>query len=125
MGRRTYDQVLGFGEWPYRELTTYVFTHHPPEEHPDEVYFISGEVNTVLQKIRSENNTTIWLVGGTGITEQFLQQSLIDEYILFIIPIILGEGIPLFPDGIPEESLKLISAETLDDRIVKVVYRKR
>ena len=43
MGRRTYDQVLTFGEWPYPGKPAYVFTRHPPAAAPPGVEFVSAD----------------------------------------------------------------------------------
>ncbi len=125
MGKRTYDQILGFGEWPYPGKPTCVLTHHPPEQHPEGVQFISGSPEDALALMDRERLTRIWLVGGTAAAVPFLRQSLIEEYVIFIMPLLLGDGIPLFPAGIPEQGLDLVSAGTIGDGIVKLEYKRK
>lgn len=125
MGRRTYDQVLTFGEWPYSGKPNYVFTYHPPGQYPEGVQFISGSPKDALALMDREHLQRIWLVGGTEVALPFLRQSLIEEYVIFLMPLLLGDGIPLFPAGIPEQGLDLASAGTIGDGMVKLVYRRK
>jgi len=125
MGRRTYDQGLTFGEWPYPGKPTYVFTHHPPEQHPEGVQFISGSPEDALALMDRGHVQRIWLVGGTEIALPFLRQPLIEEYVIFLMPLLLGDGIPLLPAGIPEQGVDLISGGTIGDGIVKLEYKRK
>ncbi|SMB81735.1 hypothetical protein SAMN00120144_3012 [Hymenobacter roseosalivarius DSM 11622] len=60
LGRTTYEQVVGFGEWPYPTLTTYVFTHKPPAEaaHPS-VRFVTSDPAEAVRQLRQESGGTI------------------------------------------------------------------
>jgi len=72
-----------------------------------------------------EHLQRIWGVGGTEGALPVLRQSLIEEYVIFLMPLLLGDGISLFPAGIPEQGLDLASAGTIGDGIVKLVYRRK
>ena len=95
MGRRTYDQVLGFGEWPYAGKSVYVFTSRPPDDNPHGVEFVSASPTEFAQSVTACYSGAVWLVGGGNLAEQFRLAGLIDEYLVFVIPVILGRGIPL------------------------------
>lgn len=82
MGRRTYEQVLGFGEWPYGEKPTYVFTRGAPGGDHPHVEFVSGEAGALVEELRRRTSGDIWLVGGAALVSAFREQGLIDEYIL-------------------------------------------
>ena len=132
MGRRTYDQVLEFGQWPYSGKTTYVFTSHAPTENPYGVRFVSDtEPEEFIRATASESPGTIWLVGGGNLAEQFRRAGLIDEYLVFVIPVILGRGVPLFSThrhsresgNPPLTRLELAETQTYDDGTVMLRYR--
>lgn len=101
MGRRTYDQVRQFGDWPYPGKPVYVFTTRPPDDAPPAgVRFIQTDAVAFVRTVASQYDAgPIWLVGGAYLANQFRTAGLIDEYRIFVIPVILGRGIPLFGGG--------------------------
>ncbi len=122
MGRVTYEQVLGFGDWPYPGKPTFVFSHAPPEgEHPD-VTFVSGDPAEVVASLREQVDGDLWLVGGGGLVASFRAAGLIDEYILSVIPVLLGEGIPLFEGAQPHAALRLVEAQSYASGVVQLRY---
>lgn len=125
MGRRTYDQVLGFGEWPYPGKPAYVFTHSPPSDGPPETSFVRANVPDVAREIAERHSGTVWLVGGADLADQFRQAGLIDEYLIFLIPTILGQGVPLFGGSGSPTALELESAQSHADGVVALRYRAR
>ena len=101
MGRRTYEQVLDFGQWPYAGKPTYVFTSRPPDDNPYEVDFVHASPTDFLQSVPAQHSGTVWLVGGANLAEQFRRAGLIDECLIHVIPVILGRGIPMFGGDAP------------------------
>ncbi len=131
MGRRTYDQVLGFGQWPYAGKPTYVFTGHPPEENPYGVEFVPAAPAEFVRDIAAQYDGTLWLVGGANLAEGFRRAGLIDEFLIHVIPVVLGRGIPLVLSGHSHESgnppttqLELIGSESYGDGVVMLHYRR-
>ncbi len=136
MGRRTYDQVLGFGQWPYAGKPAYVFTSNPPDDNPHGVEFVSASPTEFAQLIAARYPGVVWLVGGGNLAEQFRLAGLIDEYLVHVIPVILGRGIPLTSPGHstsprhsgesrnpPPTRLELVESQSYDDGVVMLRYR--
>lgn len=123
MGRRTYDQVLAFGEWPYAGKPAYVFTAHPPDDNPYEVEFVSAAPAHFIQSVAAQYSGVVWLVGGANLAEQFRNAGLIDEYLVFVIPVVLGQGIPLFGGDGPPTALHLEETKTYAGGVVMLRYR--
>lgn len=121
MGKSTYDTILGFGQWPYAGKPCYVMTHHPPTDNPHGVEFVSEGVESFVEAAAKDFGR-IWLVGGAILTEEFLNQGLIDEFCIFLMPILLGDGIPLFPKNSIERSLVLDSVKRMEHGCVKLMY---
>ena len=98
MGRATFEKVLSFGiEWPYK-IPVFVLSHSLKEiddAYDGKVFLMKGPVEEVLQKIHQQGFNNLYIDGGTLI-QDFLRSDLIDEMIITIIPVLLGEGIPLF-----------------------------
>ena len=87
------------------------------------VEFINGDVVNQILKLKKENGKDIWLFGGAGSIDPFIKADVIDEYIVGIIPIILGEGIPLFLKNNPKLELHL-DEPTVQEGIVILRYSK-
>ena len=123
MGRTTYDQVRGFGAWPYVGRPTFVFTHTPPEhaarDHPD-VTFVAGDPAELLGTLHDD--ATVWLVGGGRLAASFRAAGLLDELYLTVLPILLGDGVPLFQAGEPQTLLTLTDATPYASGVVQLRY---
>ena len=123
MGRRTYDQVLSFGDWPYSGKPAYVFTKSPPRNELPQVRFVEGSAVDFYRGMAERHSGTVWLVGGADLADQFRQAGLIDDYRVFVIPIVLGQGVPLFGGPGAPTLLELESARPHADGVVQLRYR--
>jgi dihydrofolate reductase len=122
MGRKTYEKVLSFGgEFPHAGRDCYVLTR--TERAPDgQVHFYSGSADELLDQIRRQPGKDIFIDGGSEAIDLFREKGLIDSYTVSIIPILLGEGIPLFKESNQELPLKLVEATTFDSGLVQLSY---
>ena len=123
LGRKTYEQVLGFDEWLNPRKPAFVVTHQSLTSDRDDVFFVSESADHVMQKIIDQGYQHIWLIGGGGLNGAFLQHDLIDEYIISVIPIILGKGIRLFESSTDEQLLTLQSSQSYPSGLVQMHYR--
>ncbi|MBP6671783.1 MAG: dihydrofolate reductase [Bacteroidetes bacterium] len=123
LGRKTYDKVLSFGiPYPHADKQCYVLTR---SERPSEgsVTFYHEDVRSLISRLKSEPGKNIFVDGGAEIVQLMQKDSLIDEYIVSIIPILLGTGIRLFK-GIPfRTDLRLVSCRSFDTGLVQMHYR--
>ena len=95
MGNNTYQQILDFGEYPYKGKESFVFSNSLSGTKDDNVEFVGGDLKQFINKLLNISGGDIWLVGGGQTIHYFLKHGLVDEIILSIHPIILGDGIPL------------------------------
>ncbi|MBC8376519.1 MAG: dihydrofolate reductase [FCB group bacterium] len=105
MGRKTFDQVLHFGSWPYGDTPVTVLSHQSsPQSLPDGaiVNFTYGSPETLVQQFKSAGDTHIYLDGG-NVVQQFLTAGFIEEIILTQVPVLLGKGISLFKEELPKD----------------------
>lgn len=123
MGNKTYQQILGFGEYPYPGKEAFVFSKMLHGEQDDHVKFVGEDLDNFINKLRQSSGGDIWLVGGSQIINFFLENGLLDEIILAIHPIILGEGIPLFINKSSiNKKLNLKNVKTYDSGLLQVYY---
>lgn len=126
MGWNTYHQItteLAPDEWPYQELTSYIITHRLLTS-TDTIKFVQDDPCSVVKKLKSEQGKNIWICGGSSIVQPLIQNGLIDEYYISVIPIILGSGIRLFGETSDKRKLKLVRAQAYNG-ITELVYTPR
>jgi dihydrofolate reductase len=124
LGRRTYDWVLERAEFPHKNKQTFILTR---TERPAEgnLTFYSGDVGELVQRLKSEPGKHIFCDGGAQVVHALLERSLIDELIISVAPVLLGDGIRLFSDGRPQQPLELLSARTYSSGMLQMHYRKK
>lgn len=124
MGSKTYELCLSFSAWPYPGKKAFVFTQRNLTSDREDVVFVSPDVRKAQTEFKTQGLEKIWLVGGGALTGSFLQQGLIDEFIISVIPIILGDGIPLFPALSSETQLELVGSASYPSGLVQMHYRR-
>lgn len=121
MGKKTYDQVLTFGAYPYKDKKSYVLTRNDTQSNDENIELVN-DVEKLTKTLLTSAGSNIWLVGGAEIITTFMNLGLIDEIILSIIPVVLGSGIPLFNNIQKETKLQLI--KTTDyDALIELHYK--
>jgi len=124
LGRKTYDWVMTqVAEFPHNDKDTYVITRTPKPE-IGKTKFYTGNLIELVDKLKHEAGKNIFIDGGAEIANGLLMENLIDEFIISIIPVLLGEGVKLFSDGRPEMQLKLISSEKYRKGLVQLHYER-
>ena len=122
VGRKTYDKILSMDiEWPYGAREVYVFTRSPK---PDSgtLHFYSGNLSDLISKLKNQEGKHIYCDGGAETIHQLRMDDLIDEMIISVIPVLLGNGIALFHSGLQEKKLRLLSADSFEKGLVQLHY---
>ncbi|MEN6429141.1 MAG: dihydrofolate reductase family protein [Phycisphaerales bacterium] len=123
MGSRTYEQVLSFGDWPYPGRQVFVFTRRSLERITPEVNLTDQHPSEFVHGLDRAGIRTLWLAGGGDLIASFMRDKLIDEYIISIIPSVLGAGIPLFKNPLPQHHLRLVKSTNYPDGLIQLHYR--
>ena len=126
VGRKTYDKVLQLtgGLFPQtEEFDCYVITR---QERVDEngIKFYNGDLEELISRLKSTEGKNIYCDGGGEIVKLLMEKNLIDEYIVSVAPIILGEGKRLFSGGTPEIQLSARPSKQYDTGLVQLCYTK-
>lgn len=123
LGRKTYDWVMGQVDvFPHADKETYVVTRsaRPAEGN---VHFYSGDVPELVQGLKAADGKVIFCDGGSELVQVLLKHKLIDELIISVIPVMVGEGTRLFHDGRPYQALQLTSVQSFETGLVQLHYK--
>jgi len=129
-GRKTYDWVRSF----YRKqgkkdglfdtnVTNYVFSRKPPRRPASGVEFVSERVKSFAKRLRATPGKQIWMMGGATLIASFLDAGELDEFDIHMIPVFIGEGIPLVAPRHRDIPLRLLTSRKYPDGVVRMRYR--
>lgn len=124
MGRATYDQVLTFGEWPYPTIDTIVWSRRPIDDPKPRTAVFHGDADALAAALRGRcAKGDVYINGGGQVARALLDVGAIDVIELYVMPTLLGDGIPLFPKGEATPTLALEDARSWDSGVVRLLYR--
>lgn len=127
IGRKTYEQILGFGDWPYPGKLSYIFTRKSMESQNKDIEFLQDDIHGFIREMERQNIKKLWLVGGSDLIEAFYQKGRIDEFIVTVFPKVLGKGIPLktLSDALQREELTKVDSIDFASGVFQENYTKK
>ncbi len=123
MGSGTYALPRSVPDWPYSGKPTRVLSSRGLTAATDDVTVAQESPERSVELLSAAGCRRIWLVGGGQTAAQFRRAGLITEYILTVVPVSLGEGIPLFAGGEGVQTLAFQESRSLGAGVVQLVYR--
>ena len=128
MGRKTYEvglRMSGGKKMDTYGLATYVFTRSLPSGERDGIIFTADSPKKIVESLRRRKGKNVWLMGGGELARDFLKDDLVDELYLGIIPVLIGEGLPLFPPGFPQREFTLLENKTYSRGMISLKYARK
>ncbi len=119
MGRTTYEVMLGFGGIPFKGKKVYVLTSKELTSNDESIIFTNEDIKSIVKN----EEGLIWLFGGAKVIQSFMNENLIDEFQIHVVPHIIGDGIPLFLKSKEMKNLTLVSSNQYGNS-VHLVYKK-
>jgi dihydrofolate reductase len=126
MGRKTYEAGLRMtgGKFSNYGLTCYVLSRTlEPGERPG-VTIVNTLPKLFVETLCKQKGKNIWHMGGGELARAFLQEDLVDELHLGVVPKLIGEGIPLFPPGYPERHFRLVEHKSFSHGLISLKYER-
>lgn len=122
MGRKTYEKVMSMvSEFPHASRECYVMTSTPRMD-SGKTTFYTGDLRQLVVMLTQQNGRDIFIDGGAEIINSLMKDNLVDEFIISTVPVILGDGTPLFKGGRPEADLEFVSVRHFDTGLVQLHY---
>ena len=124
LGRKTYEVSRRLGAaFDSKKGRTFVFSRQaPPADAPAGVEFVNGAIGPILNRLREQPGKDIWLMGGGDLIATFLDEHAIDEFVISVVPVFIGDGIPLIARRHRHVLLELRSVERFEDGLVQLRY---
>ena len=124
LGRKTYEVSLRMGAQFDSQSRNIVFSRHPPPaDAPSGVEFVNDAIGPFVRRLRAQPGKDIWLMGGGEIIASFLDAQAIDEFVITVAPVFIGDGIPLIARRHRHLPLDLCAIDRFEDGAVQLHYR--
>ncbi len=124
IGRKTYENVIAMGyDYPHVDKDVYIITR-TARPSIGTFKFYTNDLTQLVKLLKNKPGKNIYCDGGAEVANQLMKNDLIDEYIISVIPILLGEGIKLFKGGRPEQKLILVSSKQFDKGLTQLHYKR-
>lgn len=121
MGRKSFEQVQGFGRWPYQGKRTFVLAGQRPDNLPEQTEHWPGALSGLARHLKTHSGT-IWILGGARTVRGFMDLNAVDRFEIFVMPLLLGDGIPLFERSRHRASLRLETSKAFPSGVVHLSY---
>ncbi len=124
IGRKTYEFVLVFGKWLYGEKPVVVLSSRPLDFswiQEGAVEQMSGEPATIVTRLKTRSFRHAYIDGGVTI-QRFLAAGLIDRMVITRVPVLIGEGIPLFGPVPGDIGLRHVATRSYRGGLVQSEY---
>ncbi|NJM26411.1 MAG: dihydrofolate reductase [Bacteroidia bacterium] len=122
MGGVSYRLTKSMGENPYPHIVNHVISRNEPDPGAANVKMIRDDIDANTRRLKDQPGKDIWLFGGAQIIEVMLAARLVDELMLAVHPVTLGQGIPLFPRASDRQTWQLKKSIPYPSGLVQLVY---
>lgn len=122
MGRKSWQVACSFEDNPFAGKRVIVFSRKLKQSPGAEI--ARGNVRAFVRKLHRTKGRNIWLLGGAKLVRDFVAANLIDDFIISVHPILIGQGIPLFLKHMRDTKLKLKGAKAFKSGLVQLTYTR-
>jgi dihydrofolate reductase len=126
MGRKTYEVGLKLsgGKFDSYGMDCYVCSRSQTPGKRGQVTFVNESPKALVEMLRKKPGKDIWHMGGGELAREFFNDDLIDELYIGVVPVLIGQGIPLFPPGYPQREFRLVENGTYSKGMIALRYER-
>ena len=123
LGRKTYVQTKSLSsDWPYEGKRAYVLSRTGTDTTHGGAKLVN-DAGKLIPRLKMIEDGDVWVVGGGIAQRLFLEAGAVDQLDLFVMPVVLGDGIQLFPGKATFNAMTLVDNQTYADGVVRLSYR--
>jgi dihydrofolate reductase len=127
MGSVTYEFILDLGRgWPYEGKPTWILSSRSlptPEGEAVDVRIVNAGIAALYDEMTAAaGGLNLWVVGGGNVASQFVDEGRLDEVLVTVVPVVLGDGKPLFDRPVPGGPMQLTGTRCFDSGMVELRY---
>jgi dihydrofolate reductase len=134
LGRATYQEFAGY--WPFQsndasgvaayinKVAKFVVSSTLEQADWQNTTIIGGNAAEQIAKLKAQPGKSIVVTGSAVLAQSLMKHHLIDEYRLFVAPVVIGQGKHLFPDGSDMQPLKLAEVKPFSSGVVLLIYKR-
>ncbi len=124
LGRATYDQSVALGwPWGWPGNAGIIVTSRPPRSLPAGVTAWTRGIDALVAHLRALPGKDVWIVGGARLQAAFIERRAIDLLEVFVVPLLLGDGVAMFPKSRKTHEMELVETNALPGGMVRLAYR--
>jgi dihydrofolate reductase len=124
MGRKTFEISLELGEKFGDDNPAIVFSRQPtPPALPPAVEWVNEPIGPYIERLCAQPGKDVWMMGGGELIASFLDAAAIDEFVISIVPVFIGDGVPLIARRHRQTEMELLSSQRFADGLVQNHYR--
>jgi dihydrofolate reductase len=122
IGRKTHDLMVSAGQPVFPGMANYAFSRNPNPPACKGLHWVRTNPVAFVDELRQKPGKDIWLMGGSNLARIFFEARMVSDIKLAVVPILLGKGIPLFPEFGQEIALKLIEQKSYSNGPMQLHY---
>jgi dihydrofolate reductase len=122
MGRKTFEAASAATPWPYPGKSAIVFSRSLKQSKVAEATVLASDPVAEIRRLRATHGKKMWLVGGPALVASLLAADVVDEMVLSVHPILIGQGVPLFGRGAIDRRWKLVGNRTFQSGLLQTTY---
>ncbi len=125
MGRRTFEVLRAFDDWPYESKRCFVLTSQAPWDMPENCVFVRDGIRAAVNAAVEATSKDVWVVGGAMTMQSALEARLVDSIEVCLAPVMLGSGLSILGGLAERQTFDFDGISTFPEDVIKLRYLRK
>lgn len=125
MGRRTFEVLRAFDDWPYGNMRCFVLSSQTPRDLPDNCVFVRDGIHVAVSGAVEATSKDVWVVGGAMTMQSALEARLVDSIEVCLAPVMLGAGLSILGGLAERQTFDFDGISTFPEDVIKLRYLRK